>query len=118
MVVVFQILKPHDVWLWSYYINSNILAVLRHWIPRSTNRHTIAMAEKANCNEKSWESVSLMIMIIMVVNLKEQVMFTKRFESTLHCELTNRAGMHKLWVCMKRACMNSELAVSTVCVYC
>ena len=30
----------------------NIFAVLRHWTPGSTNRHTIAMAEKVNCNEK------------------------------------------------------------------
>ena len=37
---------------------SNILAVLRHWIPASTNHHTIATAEKTNCNEKSLESVS------------------------------------------------------------
>ena len=49
---------------------SNIIAVLRHWIPGSNNRHTIAMAEKANCNGKSRESVSLTIIIIMVVNLK------------------------------------------------
>ena len=32
--------------------SSNMFAVLHHWIPGSTNRHTIAMAEKANCNEK------------------------------------------------------------------
>ena len=32
--------------------SSNMFAVLRHWIPGGTNRHTIAMAEKANCNEK------------------------------------------------------------------
>ena len=50
--------------------SNNILAVLRHWIPRSTNCLTIAIAEKANYNKKSLESVSLMIMIIMVVNLK------------------------------------------------
>ena len=30
---------------------SNIFAVLRHWIPGSTNRHTIAMTEKVNYNE-------------------------------------------------------------------
>ena len=30
---------------------SKIFAVLRHWIPGSTNRHTIAMTEKANYNE-------------------------------------------------------------------
>ena len=33
--------------------SSNIFAVLHHWIPRSINCHTIAMAEKAKCNEKS-----------------------------------------------------------------
>ena len=32
--------------------SSNMSAVLHYWIPRSTNRHTIAMAEKENCNEK------------------------------------------------------------------
>ena len=32
---------------------------------------------------------------IMVVNLKKQVRFTKRLESTLHCEFTKRADMHK-----------------------
>ena len=32
--------------------SSNIFAVLRYWIPGSTNRHTIAMAEKAYCNDK------------------------------------------------------------------
>ena len=32
--------------------SSNISVVLHHWIPRSTNRHTIAMAEKENCNKK------------------------------------------------------------------
>ena len=42
--------------------------------PRSTNRHTIAMAGKANCNKKVKNiSLSLMIMIIMVVNLKLRV---------------------------------------------
>ena len=30
----------------------NIFAVLCHWIPGSTNRHTIPMVEKVNCNEK------------------------------------------------------------------
>ena len=30
---------------------SNIFAILRHWIPGSTNRHTIAMTEKVNYNE-------------------------------------------------------------------
>ena len=30
---------------------SNIFAALCHWIPGSTNRHTIAMAEKINYNE-------------------------------------------------------------------
>ena len=30
---------------------SNIFAVLRYWIPESIN-HTIAVAEKANCNGK------------------------------------------------------------------
>ena len=61
MVVVFHILKLHDVWLWSYstakygkfkQVQVNIFAVLRHWIPGSTNRHAITMVEKANCNEK------------------------------------------------------------------
>ena len=56
MVVVSQFLKLHGVWLWSYSTaniasSSNIFMVLRHWIPRSTNPHTIAMAEKANYNE-------------------------------------------------------------------
>ena len=31
--------------------SSNIFVVLRHWIHRSNNRHTIAMAEKVNYNE-------------------------------------------------------------------
>ena len=31
--------------------SSNIFAVLYHWIPGSTNRHTIAMAEKVHYNE-------------------------------------------------------------------
>ena len=57
MVVIFQILKLHDAWLWSYSTanmvsSSNIFVVLRHWIPRSINCHTIAMAEKANCDKK------------------------------------------------------------------
>ena len=30
---------------------SNIFAVLHHWIPRNTTRHTIAMAEKVKYNE-------------------------------------------------------------------
>ena len=30
---------------------SNIFAVLRHWIPGSTNRHTTAMAKKVNGNK-------------------------------------------------------------------
>ena len=30
---------------------SNIFAVLHHWIPGSTNRHTIAMTEKVNYND-------------------------------------------------------------------
>ena len=38
--------------LQSMVSTSNIFAVLRHWIPGSTNCHTIAMAEKANCDEK------------------------------------------------------------------
>ena len=50
--------------------SSNIFAVLCHWIPGSINRHTIAMAEKANCDKRSRESVSLTTIIIMVVNLK------------------------------------------------
>ena len=33
-------------------VQVKVFAVLRHWIPGSTNRYTIAMAEKANCNEK------------------------------------------------------------------
>ena len=28
--------------------SSNIFAILRHWIPGSTNHHTIAMTEKVN----------------------------------------------------------------------
>ena len=32
--------------------SSNIFAVLHHWIPESTNCHTIAMAEKETCNKK------------------------------------------------------------------
>ena len=32
--------------------SSEHICGLRHWIPGSTNCHTIAMAEKANCNEK------------------------------------------------------------------
>ena len=32
--------------------SSNIFAVLHHWIPGSINCHTIAIAEKANCDEK------------------------------------------------------------------
>ena len=57
MVVTFQIFKLHDAWLWSYSTakvvsSSNIFVDLRHWIPRSINCHTIAMAEKANCDEK------------------------------------------------------------------
>ena len=32
--------------------SSNMIAILRHWIPGSINRHTIAVVEKANCNEK------------------------------------------------------------------
>ena len=54
MVVVFQILKLHDVWLWSYSTAKygKTFVVLHHWIPGSTNRHTIAMAKKANCNDK------------------------------------------------------------------
>ena len=32
--------------------SSNIFAVLHHWIPGSTNCHTIGMAEKINCSEK------------------------------------------------------------------
>ena len=32
-------------------ISSNIFAVLRHWVPGSTNRHTIVMTEKVNYNE-------------------------------------------------------------------
>ena len=58
MVVASQFLKLHDVWSWSYstakygkFKYSSIFAVLRHWIPRSTNHHTIAMAEKVNYNE-------------------------------------------------------------------
>ena len=31
--------------------SSNIFVVLRHLIPRSTNRHTIAMTEKVHYNE-------------------------------------------------------------------
>ena len=50
--------------------SSNTFVVLCHRIPRSTNHHTIAMVEKANCNEESLESVSLLIMIIMAVDLK------------------------------------------------
>ena len=36
--------------------SSNIFVVLCHWIPGSTNHHIIAMAEKANCNEK-WSRI-------------------------------------------------------------
>ena len=81
--------------------SSNILnfAVLRHWIPRSINRHTIAMAEKANCDKKKSR--------IYVFNNynnnggesltnKEQVRFTKQLESTQHCEFTKHAGTHEL----------------------
>ena len=32
--------------------SSNIFAILSHWIPGSTNRHTITMTEKVNYNEK------------------------------------------------------------------
>ena len=32
--------------------SSNIFAVLRHWIPGSTNHHTIAMAENVNYENK------------------------------------------------------------------
>ena len=32
--------------------SSNVFAVLHHWIPVSINHHTIAVAEKANCDEK------------------------------------------------------------------
>ena len=38
--------------LQSMVSSSNIFAVLRHWIPGSINRHTIAVVEKANCNGK------------------------------------------------------------------
>ena len=54
MVVVSLFLKLRNIWLWSYSTannmacSSNIFAVLRHWIPRSTNCHSIAMAEKVN----------------------------------------------------------------------
>ena len=44
--------------LQSMLSSSNIFAVLHHWIPGSINRHTIAVVEKANCNEKSRDSVS------------------------------------------------------------
>ena len=49
---------------------SNIFAVLHHWIPGSTNRHTIAMERAQIAMRKSLESVSLIIMIIMAMNLK------------------------------------------------
>ena len=50
MVVASRFLKLHNVWLWSYS-NANYGNTLRHWIPGSTNRHTIAMAEKVNYNK-------------------------------------------------------------------
>ena len=40
-----------DTVLQNMASSSNTLPVSRHWIPRSTNQYTIAMAEKANCNE-------------------------------------------------------------------
>ena len=48
----------------------NIFAVVRHWVPGSTNCHTIAMAKKENCNENKPRILSLMIAIIVSVNLK------------------------------------------------
>ena len=78
--------------------SSNIFAVLRHWIPESINRHTIAVVEKANCygkksrfcvfndhNNNSGEPQKN----------KKQVGFTKRLESTLLCEFTKGTGAHK-----------------------
>ena len=49
---------------------SNIFAVLRHWMPRSTSCHTIAMMEKVNYNENKPRICIFMIAIIVAVNLK------------------------------------------------
>ena len=56
MVVAPKFLKLHNVWLWSYILqnmasSNNIFEILCHWIPRVTNHHTIAMAEKVNYNK-------------------------------------------------------------------
>ena len=100
--------------LQSMVSSSNIFAVLRHWIPGSINRHTIAVVEKANCNGKKSR--------VCVFNdynnnggesktNKKRVRFTKQLESVLHCEFTKRAGTYK-------GCMDSELVVSTVSACC
>ena len=56
MIVVCRFLNLYDFGcrvtvLQNMVSSTNILAVLRHWIPSSTNHHTIAMAEKVNYTE-------------------------------------------------------------------
>ena len=100
MIVTSQVLKLHDVWLWSYSTakHGNIFAVVSHWIPGSTNHRTIAMTKKVNFNKikprvcifndcdnsggESWTN-------------KEQVSFSNRLESTLHCEFVKHTNMHE-----------------------
>ena len=50
--------------------SSNIFAGLHHRIARSTNCHTISMAEKVNYSKISREFVSSVIVILVVTNLK------------------------------------------------
>ena len=59
------------------------------------------------------ESVSLMIVIIVVVNLKtnkEQISFVNQLESTLHCEFAKRTRM--------RECLDGCQASSIECQHC
>ena len=92
LVVELQYCKIWQVQATYYF------AGLRHWIPRSTNCHTIAMIEKVNYNQTKPR-----ICIFNDSNNsggesltnKEQVSFPNRLESTLHCEFAKHTSMHE-----------------------
>ena len=51
--------------------SSNTFALLHYWIAGSTNNLTIAVAEKANYNQKELRIYVFNDLIIMAVNLKQ-----------------------------------------------
>ena len=82
--------------------SSNIFAGLHHQIPRSTSCHTISMTEKVRISR---ESVSSMIVILVVMNLK---LIRNRKASQINQRVHYIASSGSIQACMNTL-MDSEI---------